>query len=187
MTKQYILNAIAKNWSVPALRNVYDTIIAFLHDVGLDAEVEGMDTNAQHRMAHRINRRLVLDNPRIPGSKDINDLYTEFMSMMAEHQTKYATLDEMYTDWDYMLKDADYMELPPPLGRDEVDPRSPFMDMWSDDEVRRTCGILKAMNISFDQGKPDSFYRRVKAELDKRGLKIPTVILGPPGPLAKYL
>ena len=104
MTKQYILNAIAKNWSVPALRNVYDTIIAFLHDVGLDAEVEGMDTNAQHRMAHRINRRLVLDNPRIPGSKDINDLYTEFMSMMAEHQTKYATLDEMYTDWDYMLK-----------------------------------------------------------------------------------
>ena len=186
MTKQDVLRAIELGQSIPELRYLYDAMIEFICEVGLGHIVEGKDTSQRHKIAHKINRRLVLENTKVRPLADINKLYVEFFSMMVEHETKYTTLDELYSDWDYQLPPGDYMHVPAGPQMDERNRLSPYMDKWSDDQIRRTCGIMQSMGIPFDFGRPDSFHRRIKRELDKRGLAIPTIEI-PKGPLAKHL
>ena len=184
MTKQDVLHAMETGGQIPDLRYLYEGITEFLCEVGLGHIVEGKDSNERHRIAHKINRQLALENSRVRPLQDLNSLYAEFFSMMTDSETQYKTLEELYADWDYQLPPGDYMHVPAQNGDHST--TSPFMENWTDDQIRRTCGIMVSMGIPFDHGRPDSFHRRIKKELDKRGLNIPTIEI-PKGPLAKYL
>ena len=169
MTRQEIINALALGQNIPELKPLYETLQVFLEDMGIPV------TSLQD--VHRIFKRIVIDNPRFPD-QDVYDFFPPFMKREYT-KGKYANIEQMVeaiNGHQAILK----------ITRDFVPKQvSPWLDKWSDQEIQRQCAIVHKLGLQTN--KPDGYFARLQAELEKRNLSVPDIDLGPPGPLAKYL
>ena len=193
MNKSRLLDSIKHGRKEPELKSLFETIIEFLQDIGMGFLLE--EDNPM-KVANRVHKRICLQNAYFPLDIDIAIIYPRFFSQVVYGQIEIkgkniSALVQAFNKWIVTVEDRyraeQGIEVLPQEDPYRNDSISPFMENWPDEMIRRQCAIMKKMGMSFNTGKEGSYFRRIKAELDKRGLTIPDIDLGKPGPLAKHL
>ena len=193
MNKTRLLDSLKHGRKEPELKELFETIIEFLRDIGMGYTLE---EDKPMKVANRVHRKLCMQNNYWPNDIDIAIIYPRFFSQVVYGQIEIkgkniASLVQAFNKWIVTVEDRyraeQGIEVLPQEDPYKDDSISPFMENWPDEMVRRQCAIMQKIGIRFDSGSPGGYYERIKAELDKRGLTIPDIDLGKPGPLAKYL
>ncbi len=169
MTRKEIINALSQGQNIPELKPLYETLQLFFEDMGIPADTM--------QDVHRIFKRAVVNNTHFPD-EDVFEFFPVFM------KREYAR--GRYYNIEQMIEAINGHRSVIRLQQDFSDKKlNPFMENWPDQEIQRQCAIVGLLGIK--PSKPDGYFARLKAELDKRGLSVPDIDLGKPGPLAKYL
>lgn len=178
MTKEELQDLTDRNVKVPEMKHLIETLLAFIQDIGVDYEIRGV-RDEQERMKYgwRIHKRLVMNNPRIPGQLDFYKAYPEFFgSVMYKNleikDKSIQGLVDAFTKW------ADTQEiyrpkmLPAP-NPDEKKNLHPNLIYWSDYEIQRQISILAKIGMDAFPKNENSkgYFTRLYAEAEKRGLE----------------
>lgn len=167
----------------------------FLKDMGLGYSMKDMKREDKRREITHIFRSVIVDNDASIPQADVMTVTVKFMSHMMYKGELFSKsvkgLIGAYRDWMRQIDTQQilgvkrqYIAAPDPERRRVL---MPVMEMWPDEEIQRSAAIIVALGYSFDQGREDSYWRKIGREIEKRGLTIPEIDLGRPGPLATYM
>jgi len=175
--------------------DMLNSFYQFLKDMGLGYAIKDLKREEKRREITHIFRSVIIDNDASIPQADVMTVTVKFMSYMiykAELLNKSVKgLVGAYREWMRQIDTQQtlgvkrqYIAAPDPERRRVL---MPVMEMWPDEEIQRSAAIMIALGYSFDQGREDSYWRKIGREIEKRGLTIPEIDLGRPGPLADYM
>ena len=178
MTKEELKDLLDRNVKAPEMKNVIETLLAFLYDIGIDYEVRGMeDQREKIRYGYRIHKRLVMDNPKVPGTLDFYEAYSKFFpAVVYGHvELKEKSIQGLilaFNKWIDTVPLNRPKQLPAP-NPDEKKNLHPNLIYWSDYEIQRQISILAKIGmqgfLNTEGGK--GYMSRLGAEAKKRNLE----------------
>lgn len=187
MRKQDIVDSMNRTGKCEALRPIYEGLRDAMLEWGVLYPKESWANHmAQvHRMVD-----LVLIDPDVPGETNISRVSAQYISdVYAERQPVPKDLQMAYTFFvRYVVSKRDepeereilYLHDKPPVAIGNVQD-------WTDAVIKRQAAILVAMGYEYSQSTGKGYFASVFNEVKKRGLTVPTIDIGKPGGLAKFL
>lgn len=167
----------------------------FLKDMGLGYAIKDLKRDAKRREILHIFRTVIIDNDASLPTADAMAVTIKFMShMMYKSELINRSVKGLvgaYREWMRIIDVEETLgvrrNILPAPDPDRGRVLLPVLEMWPDEEIQRTAAIIRALGYPFEYGRPDSYWRKVGREIEKRGLTIPEIDLGRPGPLAPYM
>ena len=178
MTKEELKDLLDRNVKVPELKTMFETILAFLQDVGIDYEVRDVkDDTKRFRYGYRIHKRLVMDNPKVPPTLDFYEAYSKFFpAVVYGHvELKEKSIQGLilaFNKWIDTVPLNRPKQLPAP-NPDEKKNLHPNLIYWSDYEIQRQISILAKIGMQDFLSTPGGkgYMSRLGAEAKKRNLE----------------